>query len=258
MTADDPDPDTETSGPPETPTSNPTETSPVQSDRDLSRQPSQDSGSETDATPGRDASDIEAASRSEPESPDPESGDENPSEWTKEIPQETVEEASRLTRVARRASDPAEATAYRRQRDQLISGYGFDARVRDSDDTLVCYPAEWIEDGKVRLDRVTDRDRAIEAPLSGSGDSDEWDSVEAHNAALVTQIRAEYGKPHAANARALADFMGNHYTRRMNTATPEQLEEFRTEYYRRNVWPSDNQRELLERTLQIVGETTEE
>lgn len=254
MTADDP--DTETNGPEETETQTPTSTQTESDhpDEDAPQQSTRESPSRTADTADSTPTDI-AETASETEATFDSQREDESAEWTEEIPQETVEEARRLTRLAKDASDPTEVTTYQQQRDQLISEYGFDARVRERDDMLVCYPDEWIESGTVQLGQVTDRDRAIEIPLSGSGDSGEWSVVEAHNAALVAQIRTEHGQIHAANARALADFMGNHHAQRIHTATPEQLEEFRTEYYERNVWPTDDQRELLERTLQIVDET---
>jgi hypothetical protein len=174
------------------------------------------------------------------------------SDWTEEIPQDTLEEAKRLTRVLRRATDPAEAATYRQERDQLVEAFGFEVRVRTDDDTLVCYPAEWLDSGTVQLDQIEDRDRAIEVSLSGPGDPDDWEVVKSYNDTLVARVRTECGDTHAANARALADFMGNHYAKRMDTATQEEIDEFRTEYYPRNVWPTGGQREVLEQSLRLI------
>ena len=171
-----------------------------------------------------------------------------------DLPDDVVDEAERLTRLTRRVGDPAEAAAYEDERDRLLGEYGFVARVREADDTLVCHPAEWLEDGVVRTDRIEDTSRAAEVTLSGPG-SDPWDEVEAHNAAVVERVReaaTEDATAHAANVRALADFAGNHYAKRLDALTPEEVAEFRTEYYPRNAWPSDRQRALLGSSLALV------
>jgi len=167
-----------------------------------------------------------------------------------ELPREVVDTAERLTRLARRAVDDAEAAAYERDREERLAEYGFTARVRESDDTLVCHPAEWLEGGTVR-------DRAVEVSLSGSGDPESWDAVEAHNAEVVEAVAERAGAVHAANARAFADFMGNHYARRVETATAAELREFLTEYFPRNAWPSEEQRGAVERSLEHVFAVTE-
>jgi hypothetical protein len=174
-----------------------------------------------------------------------------------ELPREVVTEAERLTRLARRAVDDAEAAAYERDRDERLAEYGFIARVREDDDTLVCHPAEWLDGDTVRMDRIEDTDRAVEIPLSGSGDPEQWEAVEAHNAEVVDRVAERAGEVHAANARAFADFMGNHYARRVETATPAELREFLTEYYPRNAWPSDEQRDVVARSLEHVFDATE-
>ena len=174
-----------------------------------------------------------------------------------ELPREVVDAAERLTRLARRAVDDAEAAAYERDRDERLAEYGFTGRVRESDDTLVCHPAEWLEGETVRMDRIENTDRAVEVSLSGSGDPESWDAVEAHNAEVVEAVAERAGAVHAANARAFADFMGNHYARRVETATAAELREFLTEYYPRNAWPSDEQRDAVERSLEHVFTVTE-
>ena len=146
-----------------------------------------------------------------------------------ELPAEAVEEAERHTRLARRVGDPAEA-------------------------------------GAVRTDRIEDTDRATEVSLSGPG-SESWETVEAHNAALVEAVRTNAADregvaatdvdAHAATARALADFAGNHYLKRIERLTPGELAEFRTEYLPRNGWPSERQRLLLEASLEIVADVAD-
>jgi hypothetical protein len=177
------------------------------------------------------------------------------------LPDAVVDEAERLTRLARRAADPAERAAYEDRRADLLAEYGFEARVREADDTLVCYPADWLDDdGVVRVDGVERTDRAVERTLSGPGDPEEWAAVEADNAALVEAVADAAdadGEVHAANARAFADFMGNHYAKRMERATPAEVEEFRADYFPRNAWPSDRQRELVDESLSLLFEVAD-
>ncbi|MEF8818708.1 MAG: rnhA operon protein [Haloferacaceae archaeon] len=171
-----------------------------------------------------------------------------------DLPDDVVDEAERLTRLARRVGDPAETAAYEEERDRLLADHGFVARVREADDTLVCHPAEWVEDGTVRTDHIEDTSRAAEVSLSGPG-SDPWDEVASHNDAVVERVReaaADDVGAHAANARALADFAGNHYAKRVDALTREEVADFRTEYYPRNAWPSDRQRALLASSLALV------
>lgn len=172
-----------------------------------------------------------------------------------DLPEAVVDEAERLTRLARRATDPSEAAAYRADRDDRLAEHGFVARVREADDTLVCHPAEWVVDGEARVDRVEDTSRAAERTLSGPG-SDPWDEVATHNAAVVDAVRERAetdAAAHAANARALADFADNHYAKRVDALTPAELDEFRTDYYPRNAWPSERQRALLDESIRHVA-----
>lgn len=175
-----------------------------------------------------------------------------------ELPEAAAEEAERLTRLAREAIETAEREAYLEEREQLLAEYGFTARIREEDDTLVLHPEEWVEDGTIYPSRIDDTDRAVEISLSGPGDPEEWDDIEEHNAAIVDQVRDQYGPVHAANARAFADFMGNHYARQVETADAPEVREFLTEYYPRNAWPSDEQKEVvdesIERLFEVAGE----
>ncbi|MFB6105496.1 MAG: rnhA operon protein [Halobacteriaceae archaeon] len=170
---------------------------------------------------------------------------------TEELPEETVDEAERLSRLARRAVDESEAAAYRERRAELLDAHDFVARVRRAgeDETLVCHPAEWVEDGTVRTDRIEDTDRAVEVPLTGAGDPDDWAAVDERNREIAAQVRAEHGDVHGDTAAALADFMSNHYAKPIPSASAEELEEFRTEYFPRNAWPSDEQQSALDRSL---------
>jgi hypothetical protein len=170
-----------------------------------------------------------------------------------ELPADVVAEAERLTRLARDAVDPAEREVYTDERATLLEEYGFVPRLRERDDTLVLHPEEWVEDGTVRTGRIEDTDRAAEVSLSGPGDPEEWEEVESHNAALVATVREaadENAAAHAANARAFADFMGNHYAKRIERATADEVREFLAEYYPRNAWPSERERSLVEESLE--------
>jgi len=173
-----------------------------------------------------------------------------------DLPADTQDEAERLTRLAREAVDEGAAAAYRDQRTALLDEYNYNARIREDDtgDVLVCYPDEWVEDGVIRPDRVEDTDRGVEIRLSGPGDPDEWDEVEERNRAVVEAVRDEHGEAHGETARALADFMGNHYAKPIAEATPEELAEFRDEYFQRNVWPTEKQRALLDDSVQLAVE----
>ena len=87
---------------------------------------------------------------------------------------------------------------------------------------------------------------------------DERDALlEAHNRAIAERVREEHGDPHGANAHAFADFMGNHYAKRVEAASPAEREEFLEEYFRRNAWPTEAQRDAVQRSLRLVEEIAE-
>jgi hypothetical protein len=171
-----------------------------------------------------------------------------------ELPSDVVDEAERLTRLAHAAVDEAEREAYRERRGSLLAEHGFAARLREDEDgrTLICYPDEWFVDGKIRRERIDDIDRAVEVSLSGAGEEEDWEAVETHNRALAERVEREHGPVHGATAHAFADFMGNHYIRRIETAGAAVRREFREEYFVRNAWPSDDQLEALETSLELL------
>jgi len=175
-------------------------------------------------------------------------------------PEEIVDEAERLTRLAREAVDDAEAAAYRENRDGLLAEYDYTARVREDEtrDVLVVHPAEWVEDGTVYPSRIDDVDRGIEIPLSGPGEADDWAEIDAHNRDLVEAVRDEHGEVHGENAQALADFAGNHYAKPVDTLTKAELTEFLTDYFRRNAWPTDEQRTVVEKSVKVTFEAADE
>ncbi|MDQ2049633.1 rnhA operon protein [Natronolimnohabitans sp. A-GB9] len=178
---------------------------------------------------------------------------------TGELPTEVIDEAERLTRLARRTPDENEADAYVQRRATLLEEYKFTARIRDDDgdDTLVLYPAEWrdADEGVIRTDRIEDTSRAVEIPLEGTGDPDDWDDVDDHNRELVDRVRERHGDVHGDNAAVLADFVGNHYAKRIEELTAAELREFRTEYFVRNAWPSAAQRAAIDDSIEFVYET---
>ncbi|WP_235019679.1 rnhA operon protein [Natrialba sp. INN-245] len=177
-----------------------------------------------------------------------------------EVPADVVDEVERLTRIARSTPDENETRARERRRDALLEPYGFTARVRedDGDAVLVLYPEEWRDGEVVRTDRIEDVSRAIEVSLEGAGDPDDWSAVDEHNRELVAQVAKRHGDVHGANASALADFVGNHYAKRIESLTGPELSEFRTEYFVRNAWPSPAQRGVVEESIELVYETADE
>src|SRR6056297_3040620 len=117
-----------------------------------------------------------------------------------ELPADTQDEVERLTRLARNAVDEGAAAAYRDQRAALLDDHDYESRIREEDtgDVLVCYPAEWVADGVIQPEKVDDTDRGVEIRLSGPGDPDAWDDVEAENRAVVERVRADHGEAHGA------------------------------------------------------------
>ena len=171
-----------------------------------------------------------------------------------DIPADAVDEAERLTRLARaaerRGDDAAEeeASVYRERRDDLATEHGYETRIRDEDDTLVLYPEEWIEDGTVQFDRVEETDRAVEIGLSGPGDPERWQETADHNDALVATV-ADEAPEHEQNARAFAAFASNHYAKPAEKLTAEEVREFLDDYYPRNAWVDETAASLVEESV---------
>jgi hypothetical protein len=176
-----------------------------------------------------------------------------------DLPDAVVDRAETLTRRARAAVDENERRAYLEKREALLADHGYASRVREEDagETLVLHPEEWLEGGVVRIERVEDTARAVEVRLSGTGGGDDWEAVESHNRAVADRVAAEYGEVHGETAHAFADFMSNHYAKPLEEATPAEREEFRTDYFRRNAWPTPEQRAAVERSLELAVETAE-
>jgi hypothetical protein len=171
------------------------------------------------------------------------------------IPEEVQREAERLTRRAREAVDEREAGAYRTDRDERLAEYGYTARVREEERAvLVLYPTEWVEDGTVHPDRIDDIDRGVEIPLEGPGEDADWEVVAAHNREVAEAVAEEHGPVHGANAAALAEFCNNHYAKPLDQLTEGEREEFLRDYYPRNVWPTEEQKAVVEESVALTVE----
>ena len=179
----------------------------------------------------------------------------NGTDTGQELPASVINEAEQLTRRARDTVDDAEQEAARRARARLLADHGFTARVRAETEraVLVLHPAEWVADGTVQPERIDDLDRSIERPLSGAG-TDDWETVDTHNRDLVAAVEQTHGPTHGANAAALADFAGNHYSKRIEALTGQEISLFVEEYYPRNAWPTDDQRAVVEESVRLVFE----
>ena len=176
------------------------------------------------------------------------------------LPREVVDEAERLTRLAREATVEAEQEAYLDHRGDLLESRDYTARVRGDDtrDVLVLHPQEWVEEETIRTERIEDVSRGIEVPLSGPGAGDDWAEIDAYNRAIVESVREEHGDAHAANVAALADFAGNHYAKLVTELTAAELREFRDDYFRRNAWPTADQRDVVEKSVQLAFDAVDE
>jgi len=168
-----------------------------------------------------------------------------------DLPADVIAEAERLTRLALAAADDAEAAAYRGRRDDLLADRGYVARERDDDGnaTLVCHPAAWLDEtGTVRMDAVDATD-AVERSLEGPGSPERWADVAEHNREVARRVHAEHGGVHGATVTALAAFASNHYAKPIEDLAPAELDKFREEYFERNAWPSERQRDELDASL---------
>jgi hypothetical protein len=178
---------------------------------------------------------------------------------TNELPVDVISEAERLTRIARTTVDDNERTARLDRREALLAEHDFTARVREAEDaTLVLHPTEWHANGVIRTDRIDDLSRAVEIQLEGAEDPDDWATVDERNRDLAAAVRTAHGDVHGDNADALADFFGNHYAKPIESATAEELTEFCDEYFVRNAWPSEKQRDAIAESIDVVFETADE
>jgi hypothetical protein len=176
------------------------------------------------------------------------------------LPAAVIERVETLTRRARRAVDENERDAYLEERATLLSTHEYEARIREDDagETLVLYPAEWIEDGTIQVDRIDDTDRGIERPLSGVRSGADWADVDEHNREIAAAVRKRHGEVHGETAAAFADFMSNHYAKPIEDATEQELTEFLTDYFIRNAWPSDDQKAAVRESVRLVYVSADE
>lgn len=176
-----------------------------------------------------------------------------------DLPEEVVEEATELARRERMADAPTRRARFRRHREALLGEHDYADRIRSDGDrtVLVLYPDQWVVGDTVRPSRIDDLERAIEVPLEGEDRDEDWSAVDHANRRLAEQIRREHGEIHGSNATALADFMGNHHLKRIEDARIEEIEEFRREYFIRNAWPTEEQRDRLAQSLELVREAVD-
>ena len=188
------------------------------------------------------------------ETPTPKDPTDGEQPETLPLPKHVIERVETLTRRARTTVDEHEREAYRRERDTVLNNHEYEARVREGDtgETLVLYPTEWIDGGTVRIERIADTSRAVERPISGPGADADWETIDSHNRAVAAQVRTAHDEVHGATAAAFADFMSNHYAKPIEAATAGEREEFRTEYFPRNAWPSDEQRRQVDESVQLT------
>ncbi len=188
----------------------------------------------------------------------PEDG-EQATEETQPLPTAVIDDAERLRRLERNAIDPDERAVYATRRERLLEHHEYTDHIRDDDgdEVLVLHPDEWhdSEEGVIRTDRIEDLSRAVEVPLDGPGAPEEWETIDEQNRSLAEQVREDHGPVHGATAEALADFMSNHYAKPITNASSDELEEFRTDYFVRNAWPSAEQTQSLDESVELVFET---
>lgn len=196
------------------------------------------------------------------ETPEPDGCTNDPTEDEESdppLPETVIDRVETLTRRIRNAVDGNEREAYRNEREALLAGHAYSARVREGDtgETLVLYPDEWVEDGTVQLDRIEDTDRAVERSVSGPGADVDWETVDNHNREIAARVRKRHGDVHGETAHAFAAFMSNHYAKPIETATPAEREEFRVEYFPRNAWPTDAQRDRVAESVRLTLEAAD-
>jgi hypothetical protein len=132
--------------------------------------------------------------------------------------------------------------------DAIVQGVGYRWRMREADNTLVCVPAGWYSDGVVDPARV-DPAEAIEIACAPSATG--YDAVAAANAEVAAAVSAAYGPVHGENAAAVARFMSAHLRRPIATMTAADRAGFE-EFYRRNVWPSDDARAVCDASVRVT------
>lgn len=172
------------------------------------------------------------------------------------LPTDVIDRVLEIARGAERRGERDDALA---DIEEHLAPHGFVPRIREDEGepVLVCYPAEWVEDGVIRFERVEEVGQAVERPLFPSRETS-WEAIASGNREVVARVRERHGRIHAENARAFADFMDNHCRRTIADATDADIAEFLDEYYPRNAWPSDDARREVERSIALARGIAEE
>jgi len=169
-----------------------------------------------------------------------------------DVPADTVDEAERLTRLARRTEDEAAAAFYRERRDELVTDHDYVPRLREEDDTLVLYPDEWMDDGRSSSTGSRPPTGPSRCRCRGPGDAGRYREIAAYNDAVADAVADAHDAVHADTARSFAAFMSNHYVRAVDDATADMRAEFREEYFPRNGWPTDEQLAVVDESLDAI------
>ncbi|MFW6448515.1 MAG: DUF7108 family protein [Halobacteriota archaeon] len=175
-----------------------------------------------------------------------------------EFDPELVQRVRELT-IALRSASGTRASDLERRRERLLDRLGAHARVREDANgpVLVVYPRDWVVDSTVDPDRIDDLSRAVEVPLDPRAREASWETVMAHNEAVAECVAERHGPDHGANASAFATYLANHHLRRIEDATDDEIRTFLQEYYPRNVWPSEEQASLVERSVPLTIDIAE-
>lgn len=171
------------------------------------------------------------------------------------VDDETAERIRRLTIQLRAGDDTATD-----RRDRLLEASGARARVRQDDEgeTLIIYPERWVDgDGRVDPTDINDPSEAVSLPLvdTSTPSDDDWPEIDAHNQAVADAVAELHGPVHGATAEALATYLSNHHLRRIEHATEAELRTFSDDYFIRNAWPTQQQRAVLEESIELAVDT---
>ena len=179
---------------------------------------------------------------------------------SEQLPHALRTQLRELALEERHATDEDIGQRARERRSELLKRHGYASRIREDEHgaVLVCYPETWMADGELVPAAVEDTDRAVEIPLSGAGDPDDWAELAAHNDAIARSVAERHGRDHGENAMAFATFMNNHRARPIDTAGPDDVREFLAEYYPRNAWPSDQQAKIVEDSIALTRELADD
>lgn len=170
-----------------------------------------------------------------------------------ELPLAIREEILQLAREERTSPFDGRKTL-RAEREKLLTEYGFSSRFREDEGgvVLVCFPTSWLKDGKLDRESVSDLDRAVELPITGSDDPATWREIARENERIAEAVNNRHGETHGKNAASFADFMNNHRARPIHRATEDDIAEFLTDYFPRNVWPSPEQKHAIDESIRLA------